>query len=384
VTAAGVEACDQCLRRAWLVAGLSAGIERALGRSPSRRAQELLALPDDELTAAVAGGEHASVSERARARDPGRLRAAVAGARAWARCRHHEAFPGGLGRLADAPPVLFGRGDPALLTSLVSDGCVTVVGARRPSSYGRELATLLGRELGSARLCLVSGMALGIDSCAHEGALEAGGFTVAVLGSGPDVPHPVRMRRLYERIVEHGLVLSELPPGTGPRRWTFPARNRIMAALSAMTVVVEGRERSGSLITAALAVEAGREVGAVPGRVGAATASGPNQLLRDGAHVIRGGQDVLDAMVGVGVPVASGPIGTRATALPPELTAVLDEVERGAATQDAVARASGLDAGPVAAALARLELAGLLSCDLAGRYTRTALAVDGRGRGRPD
>ena len=380
-----VHACDECLRRAWLVGGLSAGIERALGRSASKRAKELLALSDAELAAAVAGAGADRAVERARDRDPGLLRLAVAGAQAWACCRHDEAFPRSLCRLRDSPRVLFGRGDPGLLASVVSDGCVTVVGARRPSSYGRELAALLGRELGSARLCVVSGMALGIDSCAHEGALEAGGFTVAVLGSGPDVPHPVRMRRLYERIAERGLVLSELPPGTAPRRWTFPARNRIMAALSAMTVVVEGRERSGSLITAALAIEAGREVGAVPGRVGASTASGPNQLLRDGAYVIRGGQDVLDTMVGVGVAGVPGSVRSPvAPALPPGLVAVLGEVERGAATQDAVARASGLDAGAAAAALARLELIGLVSCDLAGRYRRTALAVGGGDPAAPD
>ena len=107
---------------------------------------------------------------------------------------------------------------------------MTIVGARRPSAYGRELAEQLGRELAAAGLVVVSGMALGIDSCAHEGALAAGGLTVAVLGSGADVPYPMRMRQLYERIGERGLVLSELPPETAPRRWTFPARNRIMAA----------------------------------------------------------------------------------------------------------------------------------------------------------
>ena len=108
-------------------------------------------------------------------------------------------------------------------------------------------------------------MAMGIDSCAHHGALEAGGLTVAVLGTGVDVPYPTRCARLYEEIVDRGLVIGELPPGTRPWRWTFPARNRIMAALGGMTVVVEARERSGSLITATMAQDLGREVGAVPG-----------------------------------------------------------------------------------------------------------------------
>lgn len=375
-------ACDECLRRAWLVGSLSVRIERTMMGTPGGRTRELLALDDDSLAAAVAGPDGATFAERSRERDPEALRAAVAGSHCWARCRHDGDYPQSLRALDDSPRVLFGRGDPSLLRSLGSDGCVTVVGARRPSAYGREIAAQLGRELASAGLAVVSGMALGIDSCAHEGALEAGGLTVAVLGSGADVPSPARMTHLYERIAARGLVLAELPPGTMPRRWTFPARNRIMAVLGAMTVVVEGRTRSGSLITASLAIQAGREVGAVPGRVGGATAAGPNDLLRDGAYVIRHGQDVLDAMVGVGALARGATTGSPsapAAALDPGLAAVLEGIERGAATQDAVAGASGIGAGEAAAALTRLELLGLVSCDLSGRYRRTARAAEGGG-----
>jgi DNA processing protein len=221
---------------------------------------------------------------------------------------------------------------------------------------------------------VVSGMAIGIDSCAHRGALEAGGLTVAVLGCGVDVPYPPRHTRLYEEIVEKGVVLAELPPGTTARRWTFPARNRIMAALSRMTVVVEARERSGSLITAEMATELNREVGAVPGRIGSSPAAGTNALLRDGASVIRGGEDVLDSMIGVGRerharPQPPGP------KLEPDLAVVLDLVERGAGSADALARSSQLEPGPLAAALVRLELAGYLRSDTAGSYERTALAA---------
>ena len=188
------------------------------------------------------------------------------------------------------------------------------------------------------------------------------------------MPYPPRHTRLYEEIVERGIVLAELPPGTTARRWTFPARNRIMAALSQMTVVVEARERSGSLITAEMAQQLNREVGAVPGRVGSSPAAGTNALLRDGATVIRGGEDVLDSMIGVGAERAarhraSGP------RLEPELAAVLDLVERGASSADALARSSQLGAGPLAAALVRLELAGYLRGDSGGRYERTALAA---------
>ena len=217
-------------------------------------------------------------------------------------------------------------------------------------------------------------MAMGIDSCAHRGALDAGGLTVAVLGCGVDVPYPPRHTRLYEEIVEKGLVIAELPPGTTARRWSFPARNRIMAALGRMTVVVEARERSGSLITAEMATELNREVGAVPGRIGSSPAAGTNGLLRDGASVIRGGEDVLDSMIGVGRERRAGP-QPPGPELEPDLAAVLDLVEGGAGSADALARSSQLEPGPLAAALVRLELAGYLRSDSAGRYERTALAA---------
>jgi DNA processing protein len=364
-------ACDACLRRAWLVGSLSAQIERSLAGGPGARARELLALPDRALAAVIGGDEEAV--QRAAARDPRLLRGAVAGSGSWACCLHDPAFPQSVLTLGDAPRVLFGRGEPRLLGRLRSDACVTIVGARRPSVYGREVAEVLGRELAVAGLAVISGMALGIDSCAHAGALAAGGFTVAVLGSGADVSHPARMRGLHGRIAESGLVLSELPPGTAPRRWTFPARNRIMAALSAVTVVVEGRARSGSLITATLAGEGGREVGAVPGRVGSATAAGPNDLLHQGAHVIRDAQDVLDVLAGIAAREGGELTRPAGPAVPEALVVVLDAVDRGEGTHDEVAAATGLDATATAAALTRLELAGLLACDSAGRYVRTQL-----------
>ena len=176
---------------------------------------------------------------------------------------------------------------------------MTIVGARRATSYGREIARELGRELAAAGMVVVSGLAFGIDGCAHRGALDAG-RTIAVLGCGPDVAYPASHRTLWRRICEAGLVISELPPGATPWRWTFPARNRIMAALAGMTVVVEAATRSGSLITTDLAADLGRDLGAVPGPVTSRASAGPNALLASGAHVIRDAQDVLDAMLGPG------------------------------------------------------------------------------------
>jgi DNA processing protein len=301
------------------------------------------------------------------------MRSRVSTAGCWACCRHDEDYPEQLRDLGrEAPACLFGRGTEKLLARLVRGECATVVGSRRPSGYGRDLAALIGRELAAAGMVVVSGMAIGIDSCSHQGALEANGLTVAVLGAGPDAASPPRMRRLYAEIVERGLILSELPPGVTARRWTFPARNRIMAVLGAMTVVVEARGRSGSLITADLAEQLGREVGAVPGRVGASSSAGTNQLLRDGAQVIRSGQDVLDSLLGPGVqrvPSAGG----EGPPLNPELAAVLELVERGAANLDSISRQGGLAVSAAAVAIARLELLGFVRCDSSGRYERTSL-----------
>lgn len=361
-------ACPECLRRAWLVGALSPAIERALEDRPAARARELLALGDAELGAAVADADSESILDRARARDAARLREAVRGAHLWACCRDDDAYPPALADLRDPPAVLFGRGDPGLLEHLRDrDGAATVVGSRRASAYGRDVATRLGAELAAAGLAVVSGMALGIDSCAHRGALDAGGVTVAVLGSGADLASPSRMRPLYDEIRAGGLVLSELPPGTEARRWTFPARNRIMAALGAITIVVEARRGSGSLITADLAQQLDREVGAVPGLVGSSPAAGTNDLIHDGAHLIRDGRDALDVLLGVGA-VDGARADRRRADLDPDLGAVLDAVESGAATQDEIGRESGLAAEAVAVALTRLELDELVASDSAGRY----------------
>jgi DNA processing protein len=204
--------------------------------------------------------------------------------------------------------------------------------------------------------------------------MRAGGLTIAVLGCGVDVPYPPRSSRLYAEIVERGLVIGELPPGTEPRRWTFPARNRIMAALGAMTVVVEARERSGSLITAEMAQDLDRDVGAVPGLVGTSPAAGTNGLIRDGAALIRGAQDVLDALVGAGAEKRPA-LRSVGPVLEDALVAMLDLVERGAGTADSLARDSGLQPGPLATALVRLELSGYVRCNGDGRYERTSLAL---------
>jgi DNA processing protein len=372
-------ACPDCLRRSYLLARLAPYIEKVATGAPGSRSPELLALSSEDLAAAVAPKVAGQMLDRVAAIPERRLFADLTAARCWACCRHDRLYPSGLREAPDAAWALIGRGDPALLERLEPGEAVTIVGARRASSYGREVARHLARELAAAGLAVVSGLAFGIDACAHRGALDAG-LTVAVLGSGADVAYPAAHRSLWRQVCERGLVLSELPPGTGAWRWSFPARNRIMAALAGMTVVVEAAERSGSLITADLASDLGRDLGAVPGPVGSLCSAGPNNLLAGGACVIRDAQDVLDAMLGVG----AHSVQRYGPPLEPQLFEVLEAVERGEETCDAIAAALGLSPARVVGALARLEASGYLACSAIGAYTRTPLRpLPANGQGMP-
>jgi DNA processing protein len=359
-------ACPECLRRSWLLSLLGPYVEKVATGSPGSRSPELLRLSNEDLVEVAAPRVATQLLGRVEALPERRLADELAVAGCWACCRHGDVYPAHLGDAADAPWALIGRGDARLLDGVEPFDAVTVVGARRATSYGREVARELGRELARAGMTVVSGLAFGIDACAHRGAVEAG-RTIAVLGCGPDVAYPAAHRSLWRRIAENGLVLSEFPPGATPWRWTFPARNRIMAALAGMTVVVEAAIRSGSLITADLAADLGRDLGAVPGPVTSRASAGPNDLLAGGACVIRNAQDVLDAMLGPGAREASdtGP------ALEPVPADVLAAVEAGEGTCDGVAAALGLPGADAAAALARLELLGYLTCSTMGVYSRT-------------
>jgi len=362
-------ACADCLRRSWLLAALGPYVEKIATGEVGSRSPELLRLSNEELVEVAAPKAAAQVLGRVAALSEERMVAELLAAECWACCRHDHLYPHSLHDAPDAPWALIGRGDPRLLDGLEPFGAVTIVGARRATAYGREVARELGRELAAAGIVVVSGLAFGIDACSHRGALDAAGRTIAVLGCGPDVPYPASNRSLWRRICETGAVVSELPPGATPWRWTFPARNRIMAALAGMTVVVEAATRSGSLITTDLAADLGRDLGAVPGPVTSRASAGPNGLLAAGAHVVRDAQDVLDAMLGPGCRQIERP----APKLDPDLEAVLAAVESGACSCDAVATATGLTAAAAAAALSRLELLDYLSCSNLGTYSRTTL-----------
>jgi DNA processing protein len=222
----------------------------------------------------------------------------------------------------------------------------------------------LAGELARAGLTVVSGMALGIDAAAHAGALDSSGATVAVLPGGADVAYPARHRRLLARIRQGGVAVSELGPGVAPRRWMFPARNRIIAALAELTVLVQGGERSGALLTADWAARLGRGTGAVPGRVAAPLSAAPHRLLREGATLVASAQDVFDAVYGVGAVLLPQ---RRIERLEPSLAALLEAIAEGEEGQAAFARA-GLQGESGMAALARLELDGFVRRGAGGRY----------------
>jgi DNA processing protein len=358
-------ACTDCLARTWLIARLAGAIE--IARHQKRRLREILALSEEKLIAALGGERVGAIAEELERLDVDVLREAVADAGLDAVCRHDPAYPARLADLDDAPAALFVAGGAQRLAELAGGGleegprAVAVVGARRASPDGLEVARGLGRGLAAAGVTVVSGMALGVDSAAHAGALESSGRTVAVLAGGADVPYPPSKARLHRVIGDRGCVVSELPPGFVALRWCFPARNRVIAALGHMTIVVEAARRSGSLITAEIAADLGREVGAVPGPVTAWRAAGTNALLRDGATLIRDAADALDAAVGVDRHEA--PLLYVEQRLRDVLGAVADG-------RDTLAALTGVpgDVAPTLAALTELELLGHLRRVAGGRY----------------
>jgi DNA processing protein len=349
-----IDACDDCLRRTDLIASLGGRIDiEWRGR---RGRPQLLALSDQELLDWATAPD---LLQRYRSFDAEVALEAVRAAGLSVACRCAPAYPAGLHDLPDPPAVLHWLG-----TLPGGDG-VAIVGARRATAYGLEVARSLGRSLAGSGVVVVSGMALGIDSAAHEGALEsAAGRTVAVMAGGADRSYPARKAALHRAIAQRGAIVSEMPPGFPPFRWGFPARNRLIAALAGATLVVEAAERSGSLITADLAAEIGRPVAAVPGPVTSRQSEGTNLLLKTGCEVVRSAQDALDLMFGAGA--RSVPPPQEQAALSPELRALYEAVRAG---RGSLAELAGADNGrTIAAGLAELELLGLISRAFGGRY----------------
>ena len=271
-------------------------------------------------------------------------------------------WPSEFSTVSAPPRQLHFAGDIALL----AQPCVAIVGTRHPSAYGERVARELAAALAAAGACIVSGMAFGIDAAAHRAALECGGRTAAVVGGGIDVVYPSSHRKLYDAIAQHGVVVSEFAPGQGLFKGCFPRRNRVIAALCRLTIVVEADAKSGALITATHAAEFGRNVAAVPGPIDSPQSMGTNQLLRDGAQVIASIDDAL-SLASLG--------GTAATR--PELSlggdeaTVWDDVaQHAAATADEIITRTGWPANRCLAALTQLEIQGLLECSASGLIAR--------------
>jgi DNA processing protein len=273
-------------------------------------------------------------------------------------------YPRLLLEIPDPPFVLFCAGNLERFRS----PAVAVVGSRDASRYGRDVASRLARDLSSVGVTVVSGFARGVDEAAHEAAMEGAGGTLAVLGCGIDVDYPREHTGLKVELLRRNLMISEFVPGTEPRPANFPVRNRIIAGLATGVVVVEASRRSGSLITARLAGDFGRDVFAVPGSVFSATSAGSHELLRDGAILCRGAEDVLAEIF----PTLHAPASARADAprahLSVEAQELLTALRRESSSAEELALEKDWPAATVLTALFELEEAGLATSDEQGRY----------------
>lgn len=284
-------------------------------------------------------------------------------------------WPESLARLEDAPLALWLRGR----IELLAEPQLAIVGSRNPSHDGRETARAFAAHLARAGLVITSGLASGIDAAAHEGALAATGDTVAVLGCGADEVYPQGNRELAARIAAKGLLVSEYPPGTPPLRHHFPARNRIISALSLGVLVVEAATRSGSLITARLAAEQGREVFAIPGSIHNPMARGCHRLIRDGAKLVETSDDVLGELATQLGPMlqakAAEPVeptheelGQTLPALDPDYAKLLSSMAFAPASMDQLMQRTGLTPETLSSMLLILELQGAVEMLPGGRY----------------
>jgi DNA processing protein len=354
----GEGACLSCLRHAWLLGALSGRLAYR-GRDPERLFG-LLGLPDEELLRALGGKWRESLSARHGQLEHAQMPLAEGVQRI---CRHDPRYPRTLLHASDSPRMLHVAGPLTRMVQLLAQPTVAIVGTRRASDYGMEVAYGLARGLAASGITVVSGLAEGIPAAAHLGALHAGAPTVTVTAGGVDVAHPASWRALHRRIAVEGCALAELPCGCAPHGWSHLARARIVAALARMVIVVEATEQPLELLHARLAAATGAIVAAVPGRVSAPAARGPHLLLREGAPLVRDPQDALDALYGVGGPR----LATTRPELEPRLQTVLEQVGAGC---DTVTRLTtqGAEVQDTLVALAHLELSGAVARGDGGRY----------------
>jgi DNA processing protein len=358
-------ACSQCLRRSWLLAQLNGPLEFCA--RDRERLLAVLALGDGELIDALGGRRRAELTATY---GDFRPRDAPADVGLGSICSHHPGYPGRL-RGPAAPSMLSVAGGVGRMARLTAAPAVAILGSAAASDYGMEAARGLARGLAASGVTVVSILGDGVAVAAHAGALEAGGATLAVMGSGLGVSPPVRRRGMLDRIRREGCAISELAPDCGGRRWGALASERIPAELAQLSIVVEAEENAGDLFAPRIARSLGRAVAAVPGRVSSPLSRGTHALLMDGASLVRDSQDALELLY-------AGEMSTTQTvtrplseqgdvALEPRLLAVFEAVGAGADTPGKLTRRGG-DHGETLLALSELELMGLLARGDGGRY----------------
>jgi len=282
-------------------------------------------------------------------------------------------YPELLNEIHDPPPLIYLQGD----INLLSQWQLAVVGSRNPSESGRQLAYDFAHHLAHVGLCITSGLAMGIDAAAHKGALAAGGKTIAVVGTGLDRVYPAKHRDLAHDIAANGLLVSEFPLGTLPKAENFPRRNRIISALSLGTLVIEAALKSGSLITARMAMEQGRDVFAIPGSIHNPLAKGCHKLIREGAKLVETAQDILEELGPIAQAQAEAALNDveehqqQEKSNDPEYQLLLDKLGFDPITIDELIQRCGLTAEEVSSMLLLLELKGQVESLAGGRYVRT-------------
>ncbi len=364
--------------QAWLRLLLVPGI----GRESARRLlaafgspAAVVAAADDALSTLLGARQAAELR-----REPADLHAVLGRVLDWLQGgsdRHvitlgDTAYPGALLESPDPPLLLYVQGQ---LQHLAMPA-IAVVGSRNPSAQGRDNAHAFARQFATAGYGVVSGLALGVDGAAHEGALAGGGTTLAVVGTGPDRIYPPRHRDLAQRIVASGALISEFVPGTPPLAENFPQRNRIIAGLTQGTLVVEAALRSGSLITARLANEAGRDVFAIPGSIHAEQSRGCHALIRDGARLVESAEEVLDELRQRRLPIPGAPEQTAASSSPnsDDADPLLDALGHDPVTLDSLQARTGWPTSDLLGRLLELELDGRVARLPGGLFQRRGLA----------
>jgi len=355
--------------QAWLELSLVPG----LGPAQLRKLLAALGSPRSALDASAATLarviDHDLAAAIKRGPDPGQLARAIEWANAPGHhllTRDHERYPVLLHEIPDPPAVLYASGRLECLTG----PALAVVGSRSPSAQGARNAHDFARALAEAGLCIVSGLAVGIDAAAHRGALAGSGSSIAVLGTGIDIVYPRTNHELAATLARDGLLLSEFPLSTPPIPANFPRRNRLIAALARGCLVVEAALASGSLITARLAADQGREVFAIPGSIHSPVAKGCHRLIKQGAKLVECAEDVLEELGGY---VRRDPARTHASAPTGDSEAhrrILDAMGHDPVDIDTLAQASGLAVAVISATLLELELAGRVAPMPGGRYQR--------------